>query len=639
MNEVMYLRDLPCYQKEAYRKDLYKNHRMDLSRFPTEGLRRQAAAYFVHAGSVCTCSTLAVYIPRLHRIGDFLCQTYPHLADLREEPEEILSGAFRAWLIKNGDASAAKKSRKQKGVFLSDARIRLLKQMRAYLTEEKADPEDEAGKPLGRYLYLRDLECYKKEAVQKDPYQNLALSLFRFPTIGLRLQAAAFFKDAGEKYSCTTVARYMLRAHQAGDFLSDVFPHLTDLSSVSEKELVRAFKKWRLANGKAAVRMYKSHGKEVYAPDRDIAFLVMMRAHALPEDLRREEEKDIWDLSKLEFPVRDNPSDTKGRLNFTKIRQDIMRREAKDVCMILLRSVSVSLAYLVLHAACRFSAFLLENHKEIRSFTVVSREVMEQYLVYLRTGGIPSYASDIENLKRFYAELARVSDQPALQNLLYPQDHARRPETVYRTYSEEEIRRLNEAFLHLPAQSARIMLIHESLGCRISDTLTLKQDCLTGEDGRWMVRIDQVKTGRPYRKEVDETCAQLVLASIRYTRETYGTDRYVFVKPKNPKEPMRYQSLTSQLYDLIRRLDLRDDAGRPFGAGTHLFRHTYGQKLTEMGFDDGVIAHLLGHSSLAGISRYRKSSPRYLAEETRAIRSEMSRIIEEIAKEWPDDEI
>ena len=643
MDEVMYMRDLPCYKKEQRKKDPYRMRKLDLFRFPTEGLQNQAAAFFTYAGSACTCSTLALYISHLHLIGDFLSETYPQMTDLTDEPEEELSRCFRAWLMKRGYVSAAKMNRKTKGAYLSDVRIRLLQKMRAFPADRKAFPDGRDSALCGRFLYMKEMDCYKKEEVQSDPYQRLALSLSRFPTCGIRHQVAAFFQEEGENFSCATVARHILHAHQAGDFLSDVYPDLTDLAAVPEEELLRAYKKWRMAKGKALFRNYKTHGREAYQQDRDILFLARLRRHALPEDERKEEEKDIWDLTKMGFPVRDNPSNTRGRLNFTKIAQMQMRFEAKSVCMVFLRSVSVSMTDLVLRAARRLSGFLLEKHEEIQSFGEVSREVAEEYLVYLRTGMFrnraASYASDLESLKRFYAELARVTDQPKLQELLYPEDYARRPETVYRAYSEKEIERLNTAFLQLPPQTARIMLVHQMLGCRISDTLTLRQDCLRKEDGRYLVRIDQVKTRRPYTKAVDETCAQLIMASIRFTRKTYGVSRYVFVKPTKPEEPMRYQSLTVQLYDLIRKLDLKDDAGRLFGAGTHLFRHTYGQKLTEMGFDDEVIAGLLGHSSLASISRYRKSSPRYLAEETKELRHEMSRIIEDIIKEWPNDEI
>ena len=37
---------------------------------------------------------------------------------------------------------------------------------------------------------------------------------------------------------------------------------------------------------------------------------------------------------------------------------------------------------------------------------------------------------------------------------------------------------------------------------------------------------------------------------------------------------------------MIREKDLRDDYGRLFGFGTHMYRHYYGVKLTEMHLDD-----------------------------------------------------
>ena len=41
---------------------------------------------------------------------------------------------------------------------------------------------------------------------------------------------------------------------------------------------------------------------------------------------------------------------------------------------------------------------------------------------------------------------------------------------------------------------------------------------------------------------------------------------------------------------LIQKEDLRDDKGDLFGFGTHMFRHYYGIKLTEMHLDDRTIA-------------------------------------------------
>ncbi|MFR8122417.1 MAG: hypothetical protein ACLU77_11910 [Waltera sp.] len=46
---------------------------------------------------------------------------------------------------------------------------------------------------------------------------------------------------------------------------------------------------------------------------------------------------------------------------------------------------------------------------------------------------------------------------------------ARRGE--FRTYSDEELKRLNAAIVEMDEQTARIMIIHQMLGTRISDTL------------------------------------------------------------------------------------------------------------------------------------------------------------------------
>ena len=49
---------------------------------------------------------------------------------------------------------------------------------------------------------------------------------------------------------------------------------------------------------------------------------------------------------------------------------------------------------------------------------------------------------------------------------------------------------------------------------------------------------------------------------------------------------------------MIYENDLRDDQGELFGFGSHLFRHTYGVKLTELHVDDWTISKLIGHKNV-----------------------------------------
>lgn len=55
-----------------------------------------------------------------------------------------------------------------------------------------------------------------------------------------------------------------------------------------------------------------------------------------------------------------------------------------------------------------------------------------------------------------------------------------------------------------------------------------------------------------------------------------------FVDEKNNKKPMQYNTVQNKLMDLIQKKDLRDDHGELFGFGTHMFRHVYGIRLTEL---------------------------------------------------------
>ena len=93
-------------------------------------------------------------------------------------------------------------------------------------------------------------------------------------------------------------------------------------------------------------------------------------------------------------------------------------------------------------------------------------------------------------------------------------------------------------------------------------------------------------------------------------------------------------TVQNKVMDLIQKKDLRDDHGELFGFGTHMFRHVYGIRLTELHLDDWTIAKLLGHTSVKNVKFYRKMSLQIIADETREIRAEMSRMIRANLAGW-----
>ena len=79
-------------------------------------------------------------------------------------------------------------------------------------------------------------------------------------------------------------------------------------------------------------------------------------------------------------------------------------------------------------------------------------------------------------------------------------------------------------------QIARALILHQLLGTRISDTLTLKTDCLSIRENRYFIRIETSKIKLQFEKQLVNEIAQLIIKSIDYTEEHYGTTKYIFVK-------------------------------------------------------------------------------------------------------------
>ena len=179
------------------------------------------------------------------------------------------------------------------------------------------------------------------------------------------------------------------------------------------------------------------------------------------------------------------------------------------------------------------------------------------------------------------------------------------------------------------------MILHELLGCRISETLTLKSDCISeDEDGHLYITIYQPKVNRSYKKPINQDIKTIIERSIAYTTEKYGLREYVFVNDKDPRKPLTYGAMFYRVQCMIIENDLRDDRGELFTVSTHLFRKTYGKRLCDMGLDDSIIAKLLGHANTSSIKYYRRMTSVPLAEGTKKLRDEKDKTISKYKGGW-----
>ena len=271
----------------------------------------------------------------------------------------------------------------------------------------------------------------------------------------------------------------------------------------------------------------------------------------------------------------------------------------------------------------------------MQSFGEINRSMIENYLLFTKTHNPDrkNRKTELAHLKRVLTQVGKNIEKPYLGRLFIKNDMPKMPEPVFRYYSDAEIERLNRHIVNLEEQVARALILHQMLGGRISDTLTLRTNCIYQEHGQFILRIYQVKTSY-YEKPIPDTVAALIEKSREYTFERYGETEYIFVNEKDPKLPFQYSMLKNKVYAMIYENDIRNDAGELMGFGTHLFRHTYGVKLAELYLDDAAIAHLLGHRGMNCVYRYRRASSQHLKEETKKCREAIDEILGDITKAW-----
>ena len=346
-------------------------------------------------------------------------------------------------------------------------------------------------------------------------------------------------------------------------------------------------------------------------------------------------ENDIWKLESLPFPVRDSPIKERKQINFSKIRQEDIKKEIKEAALYHLKRRSVSYVSVEIMAVNFLSEFLQKSFPEIISLKDFSRELLEEYLsyLYLESKRKKDYRTELSALKSIFIVVGKLYSYDNLKGIFLKSDFSKHKRTIYKSYSDAELQRLHAGYKLLDKQTARLLLIHELLGLRISDTMTLKKEnVFFGEKPH--VKICQPKTGNTYEKTINEELCSLLKASIEETASIYGDCDYIFVSDRDSTKPMTYASLSYRFRTMVQTLDLLDDNGKPFTVGTHLLRHTYGKHLCDLFADDATIAALLGHKSISSVAYYRQMSPKTLAESTKPVIDARNEKIKKFKKGW-----
>ena len=408
--------------------------------------------------------------------------------------------------------------------------------------------------------------------------------------------------------------------------------HLTD---VPLDDIIKKLKKHLIKRGEAIYVTYRKLNKECNKVNPAMGYLKRAYEYFTPDNDNFNMENDKWKISTIPFKLNITPMQSDTLLNFEHIKQYEIKRQVKEAALFRLKRLRPKTVAEDIYAMNTLSAFLFKNSPEIKTLADFTRKDLEEYLayIYLESNKEKEWLHDLRSLKSLLSTIGKLFGFENLRGIFLKSDFPRLRKTLFKSYSDAELARLHEGYKTLDKQTARLMLVHELLGLRISDTLTMKQtDLILGDDPH--IRIHQSKTNKTYVKKINNEIANLLLASIEYDNEHYGKCEFIFVSEKDPTKPMNYGTLDHRIKTMIYRLDLRDDNGDLFTIGTHIMRHTYGKRLCDLLNDDATIAALLGHSSTQTVAHYRKMSPNVLAETAKPVIDKRNEKIKQFKKGW-----
>ena len=292
--------------------------------------------------------------------------------------------------------------------------------------------------------------------------------------------------------------------------------------------------------------------------------------------------KDVWKIEKLDIQVKQDLIRPRKTISFTGISQPELKEEIKKAVYFQLRIESLETVKKELTAIRRFSRYLNEHKKNVKSCADFDRTIIEEYLVYMKTEdtGTKRYRSEITRLRSILNMVADIYQYPQAKDLILNRDIPPNIKAEFKVY--------------------------------------------------------QMKT-HYYEKPISQELAALIREAIRYTEERYGKCKYIFTNENDHTKPMTYSLIQGRITTAIYRENLRDDNGNYFTFGTHMYRHVYGVKLVEMHLDDWTIARLLGHKSLKNVKYYRKMSNQILANDTRKARNRLSQMVLECLDGWEEE--
>jgi integrase len=334
---------------------------------------------------------------------------------------------------------------------------------------------------------------------------------------------------------------------------------------------------------------------------------------ATDHDVEAEYGADTWAAARLGLVVNRPPRS----IRFDAIAQLWLRAATKRFARHRLGSGkafgSVSID---VRAVRRFAAYLARTRPRASDESAVTRELLEGYLGWMAGARLAAHTrnTDLICLRGFLQAARRHRWLPGLaaDATLYADELGRRPDGLPRFIPEHVMAQLErpENLARLPDPTSRhLVVVLMETGLRANDGCMLAFNPVIDDSVGWpCLRFHNAKMAAEQLVPLSARAAEAIGAQQDYVRQRWPAGAAcLFPAPfGNPDgdHPFSYGTLRERLARWQELIDVRDEAGRPYRATAHQFRHTLGTRLINSGVPQHVVQRLLGHATPQMTARY-----------------------------------
>lgn len=334
---------------------------------------------------------------------------------------------------------------------------------------------------------------------------------------------------------------------------------------------------------------------------------------ATDHDVEAEYATDRWEAARLGLSIARPPRSVR----FDGIAQPWLRAATKRWARHRIGSgKAFSSVSLDVAAMGWFGRYLLLRCPDATDERVITRALLEDYLAWLAGARLAPHtrSTKLVCLRVFLEACRRHRWLPRLPATaaLYGDELPGRPRDLPRFIPEYVMTQLErpENLARLPdATSRHLVVVLMETGLRANDACALPFNPIIDDSVGWpCLRYFNAKMSTEQLVPLSAPAAAAIRSQQADVQRRWPAGATcLFPAPSaNPdgRRAFSYATLRLRLSRWQEVIDVRDEAGRPYRATAHQFRHTLGTRLINSGVPQHVVQRLLGHASPEMTARY-----------------------------------